>query len=340
MRNKKQIGKLLIGSVIIFVAAFAAVMHIKADSTENVTGWTWGGSDDGAGSSSGVGWFSMNNSNPAAGGAVSYGVNIPASDGSVIGYAWSENVGYLDFDPQDHCITTGVPSATQYLAASCTDNDGNTGGVTRSGNSLVGWARVVSIAQTSATGNSGGWQGWVKMNGANYGITIDPATGKISGYAWNGETSASDGLGVISFRGNVGQLDEYGAQIAPSCIVPAALGGGTKNEGETVTGSVANGACNCSPQVSTCTGGAWVPAISTCTPTAPTAGTCGSANNGSFPSPPSSTMCDNGGSPTPASLSGSGPWSWTCSGICGGAASGTCNATQGGSGSNWKEVAP
>ena len=210
MVKKTNIKKIIL-TVVVFVAVFALtnVAKIKAGSNDNTTGWIWGGSDDGAGNSTGVGWVSMNNVNPGAGGAVSYGTTIPAGNCTgaacnVTGYAYSENLGYIDFDPQDHC-TTGVADTTRYQAASCTEPlTGTTGGVSRSGNNLVGWARFVEIAKASATGNSGGWSGWIQMagsaqNGSSYGVTIDPTTGSLGGYAWNGEST--DGLGAISFNG-------------------------------------------------------------------------------------------------------------------------------------------
>jgi len=60
---------------------------------------------------------------------------------------------------------------------------------------------------------------------------------------------------------------------------------------------------------------------------APIAGQCGKANGGTFADATAATaagLCSTG---TPStSLAGAGPWSWTCSGQNGGAASPTCNA--------------
>jgi prepilin-type N-terminal cleavage/methylation domain-containing protein len=44
----------------------------------------------------------------------------------------------------------------------------------------------------------------------------------------------------------------------------------------------------------------------------PTNGTCGSSNNQNLSSIPSSNLCTNG---TPSIVSGSGPWTWTCTGL-------------------------
>lgn len=169
MKNKK-----ILLSLIIFFC-FAGVVYIShAGTGENATGWLWGGSDDGAGNNTGLGWISMNDINPTSGGG-SYGVNIPdvscsGAGCNLSGYAWSSNVGWINFN-----------------------------GAQRSGNMLTGWAKITSIETAAAAGNSGGWQGQISLsgnatNGNPYGVSIDPATNKLSGYAW------SDELGWIDFR--------------------------------------------------------------------------------------------------------------------------------------------
>src|SRR3989344_9409859 len=114
----------------ITVAALAIFIHgapVQGLSTTPIIGWLWGGSTDdslGGGapsidSATGVGWVSVTsaptnppcNMNPAD----CYGVDIPNGDGAVTGYAWSSNVGWIDFQP-----TAAAP-------------DGSTTGVQRSG---------------------------------------------------------------------------------------------------------------------------------------------------------------------------------------------------------------
>lgn len=51
-------------------------------------------------------------------------------------------------------------------------------------------------------------------------------------------------------------------------------------------------------------------------------GVCGSANGGTFPAAPSSNLCSVG---TATTVSGSGPWTWTCQGINGGS-NASCSA--------------
>jgi hypothetical protein len=223
--------KKIILSVVVFMAFFllAGVAKTKA---AYISGWLWGGSEetsDGTinGNESGVGWISLSSLNcdpdhdgttegTTAGGvienpdypncpsgvpSVNYSFMIPPGNGEVEGYAWSSNLGYIDFQPQRHCTTGAIDSDHPYRALSCNDPEGGTGGVTRSANDLVGWARVVDIARASADGNSGGWEGWIKMSGSNYGVTIDTINNKLNGFAWSGEKAGTpkEGLGYISF---------------------------------------------------------------------------------------------------------------------------------------------
>jgi hypothetical protein len=127
----------------------------------------------------------MNNTNPGAGGANSYGVQIPMNDGSVTGYAWSENVGWISFNAGDLAGCPSAPCSAQ-----------------RASNKLTGWARIVGIENELAAGNSGGWKGWIKLSSVSgdptaYGIQINAdgtiTKGATTSYAW------SDELGWVDF---------------------------------------------------------------------------------------------------------------------------------------------
>ncbi|NTW26830.1 MAG: hypothetical protein HGA36_00680 [Candidatus Moranbacteria bacterium] len=182
MQTKKQNLIKFGATIVVFCAVFAAASATRAGIGSSVTGWLWGGSDDGAGNSSGVGWISMNDTNLGTG--ATYGVNVPLTDGDLVGSGWSENLGYLAFDNSGGYLN-GCP-------------DGNCI-AKRVGSSLQGWARFVEIAQASAVGNSGGWLGWIKLSGVDqggsaYGVTIE-SDGKLNGSAW------SDELGWIKFQG-------------------------------------------------------------------------------------------------------------------------------------------
>jgi len=141
--------------------------------------------------------------NPATGpGDYDYGVDIPPTGqtGQITGYAFSENIGAIDFNPH-----AGCPGSPKYPGAcdpypadpSCSPGSCPTTDAMRNAdNTVTGWARFTEIAQANAVGNSGGWTGWIKLAGPNYGVSVDPNTGNLSGYAW------SDELGTIKFAGD------------------------------------------------------------------------------------------------------------------------------------------
>jgi hypothetical protein len=213
-----KILTLIFACAIVFAMGGAA--KTQAGTTDNVTGWIWGGSQDVSGIYSGLGWISMNSTNcdidddgimdrvnvgigtgdaaapvgcPVDGTPVAnYGVNIPAS-GAVVGYAWSENVGAIDFAPHSSCAAKYAGACDAYpvgVGFPTTD-------VTRTGGNLDGWARIVDVSKAKAVGSSGicggsPCEGWIRMSGSGYGVKIDGA-GKLSDFAW------SDQFGYIDF---------------------------------------------------------------------------------------------------------------------------------------------
>lgn len=160
----------------------------RAGVGDNVSGWVW---------SSTIGWISLNCTNQGSCGASDYGVNVDVS-GNASGYAWSSNIGWIDFNPPGPYPTT--PNSGVHV-------NFVTGAVT-------GWARAYTCISPGCTG---GWDGWIKMAGPGYGVTIDPvACQTTSGsYAWGGGDSANF-VGWINFRGT-----DYGMDIDPSaCVQP------------------------------------------------------------------------------------------------------------------------
>lgn len=182
--------------VIVLAIVLSGAIKTYAGMSESGRGWLWGGSESPSdrvsnGNETSVGWLSVNNVDeegnyidPSA--TVSYGVNIPSSNGSVTGYAWSENYGWISFEAED---LTGCPQSA----------------ATRLGTTLIGGARVLSIRDAGA--NSGGWKGCISLSGVStdntpYGVTI-ASDGRLGGYAWNGEKDLGsgliEGLGWIDF---------------------------------------------------------------------------------------------------------------------------------------------
>jgi hypothetical protein len=112
-----------------------------------------------------IGWISFSGSN--------YGVNIDDS-GNFSGYAWSENIGWISFNPSE---LAGCPSGTCQAQVNLLNGD------------VSGWARALSYG--------GGWDGWIRLRGTNYGVSINTDTGEFSGYAWSDMVA-----GWISFKGS------------------------------------------------------------------------------------------------------------------------------------------
>ncbi|MCD6166700.1 hypothetical protein J7K19_08355, partial [bacterium] len=126
---------------------------------------------------------------------VDYGVNIDGTTGKFSGYAWAENIGWIDFAPPG-----SYPSSPNFSAR--VDLDGTTCG--QIGN-ICGWARAVS-ASSSPT-EAGGWGGWIKLSGTStdgthYGVSLNPATKEFEGWAagWDDDSTSTAVIGWISFN--------------------------------------------------------------------------------------------------------------------------------------------
>ncbi len=198
--------------IVLLLLLFFVKNEALAGTGDNVSGWIWGGTEDGIGGNTSIGWISANSTN--TGSPVSYGVTIPIIDGNLSGYAWSENLGWISFNQAD---LSGCP-------------DGNCV-ATRSGNKLVGWARVLGIKDALATGNSGGWQGWIHLGGSGYNITINSSNGTIitPAFAW------SDELGWLDFSRIIPPCTPLCGDPATHCIGTYA----SSNNCGTCTGTMA-----------------------------------------------------------------------------------------------------
>lgn len=248
---KKKIMSTL--TIFVFVFGVAAYLKTQAGVGENSTGWLWGGGAENEDpavkpwdeTNTNVRWISMNSTNcdtngngsidagdsapvgcPSLGTPLpSYGVNIPAAgcvdpNCNVTGYAWSggddsgNGLGYINFDP-----ASPYPAAPAYSAK-------------RVGNGLEGWARFEEIRAAQAAGNSGGWSGWIKLKGTNYGVTIN-ADGTLAGFGW------SDELGWIDFSRAQTAVSNYNLTV-----VAAGTGSGKVTGGSIINCNVGNvGTC-------------------------------------------------------------------------------------------------
>jgi hypothetical protein len=176
---KKNFRKFFIIGVVVlaFVSYFSFNNYVHSSTTDNVSGFAWNGDT----SLGGAGWLSFNCVSDGSCG--SYGINRH-SDGYLYGYVWSSNYGWLSFGG-----LSGFPS----VAGATPDNakaDLSSGNVT-------GWARFCSVFVSGCLGSllptstTGGWDGWVNLNG----VKVDPISGNFSGYAWGG----GDVIGWIDF---------------------------------------------------------------------------------------------------------------------------------------------
>lgn len=123
------------------------------------------------------------------------------TDGSIVGYAWSSNVGWLQFGGLSGAPTSADDAKIQ--------ND-----------RITGWAKFLS-----ADGTVSGWDGWVLFGGQTHWVNLDSNTNQFSGYAWG-----DDVVGWIDFSGVSGvsvndPICPNGATNWPDCS--SCPGGGT-----------------------------------------------------------------------------------------------------------------
>ena len=196
----------------------------------NVSLWAW---------SENIGWISFNSTdcdpngdgNPSDGPAEciepgrdyvtnpipSYGVNINEITGDFSGFAWSEHIGWIMFDPPGpypFCPATTCPDGSPNYPARL---DFATRKVT-------GWARAcagtVNGDCNSAT-RTDGWDGWILLGpivkgGTDYGVWIDfdVSPAQFRNWAWGEEV-----VGWISFNdSNTGGPIDY--QVITTLSLP------------------------------------------------------------------------------------------------------------------------
>lgn len=149
-----------------------------------------------------------------------YWVAVNENNGKLDGYAWSDNVGWIDFNPSWADIISAGLDTTFY--GNC-ENGCNSPGdncsacYSKTARKFYGWARVVSEADNISSAYD---TGWIRLsdsivNGIDYGLkVVGEADGGVSsnpkggapwgdllGWSWNG-ASLTNGLGWISFNCN------------------------------------------------------------------------------------------------------------------------------------------
>ncbi len=201
-----------------------------ASETQYLSGYAW---------SSNIGWISFSSTTPVVYG-VTYTPNSSTdfSNGKFSGYAWSSNIGWISFgcgQPDTNVaggiLCSGDSSAPNYPVGQVTVNSGPA----LINNKLVGWARACSVFQSGCSGalkDTGGWDGWISLSGqasdvsvSSYGATLDPKTGKFSGFAWGGgNITSTDGTGTNISPQVIGWIDFSGTGTGVPPVPPLAGG--------------------------------------------------------------------------------------------------------------------
>lgn len=160
--------------------------------------------------SSNIGWISFSSTNSTSDGG-DYGITMDGN-GVWSGYAWSDNIGWIKMNPDGPYPET--PNS----------------GVKLDGTNLKGWARACGVFQSGCLAPTktilgtelGGWDGWIKMsgkwgNGANdsYGVSKLNDSDQFEGYAWG-----SDVIGWVNFS------EVYNNGTVPAPVNPGTPGGG------------------------------------------------------------------------------------------------------------------
>ena len=158
---------------------------IEAATGGQIYGYAW---------SETIGWISFNCADLGTCGTSNYYVNIDGS-GNLTGYAWSENIGWIKFGGLNTFPSGG--NGTQQQNA-------NINGI-----NLKGWVRACAGTASgdcsTMTSRTDGWDGWISLSGAGYGVSKNGTA--YSGYAWG-----SDVVGWIDFS----TILNY---EAPSCTI-------------------------------------------------------------------------------------------------------------------------
>lgn len=175
-----------LSSAIVYFGFQKNIRFTNASASNNVRGWAWNAN---------IGWISFNctDNSPQCVNS-NYGVSISSDTGHFSGYAWSSSVGWISFNETgapDYAFNTGC-----LTSGSCSGASNCTACYNFTDRKVYGWGKILSL----------GDNGWIKFSGNKQNgqpwapsVTIDPATGSVSGWAWNANDNGS-GIGWISFN--------------------------------------------------------------------------------------------------------------------------------------------
>ena len=226
LKNKIQTNKkyfIFLNFLIVLTLGFLFVSPVKSNAQANLCpllGWAWSGYTNpewgyittGGGDRplserlEGMGWLSFSGSTPSG---TPYRV-VKNNDGTLVGYAWSSDIGWVRFGG-----LVGPFPGGGYVARDNAKIETN--------NKVTGWARACAVFVSDCTGTlapayyRGGWDGWIALSGGTgagkYGVTYAPSNNELAGWAWGG-----DMVGWISFRDG----QNYGVTLASGnqCNLP------------------------------------------------------------------------------------------------------------------------
>ncbi len=203
--NRNRIFLTSLAFFLFFASIFSFAPKAGATAGDNIYGWGWGANRISAPADDGIGWISFNNcTDPGDSRTCSrlnnYGLKYDATTGYITGYAWSSNVGWIQFGcPVGATCLSGFPS----LPGSGTIADNakiDVDSASHTYGKVTGWARALSLPNPNDTELPSEWaDGWISLSGggkisATYGVSFNMTDGTGTGYAWG-----SNVLGWISF---------------------------------------------------------------------------------------------------------------------------------------------
>lgn len=168
-------------STVAFKVTHPPVAHAQAITTSSeLVGYAW---------SDNIGWISFSGTNNG----VTYGVNEDSS-GNLTGYAWSDSIGWIQFGG-----LSGFPTNSGSTESNATINNGvmhgwvrACAGTVNAGDSQTSPTQVGDC--DSMTSRTDGWDGWISLDGSNYGVSYNATDQQYEGWAWG-----SDVVGWINF---------------------------------------------------------------------------------------------------------------------------------------------
>lgn len=202
-------------------------------------------------------------------------------------------------------VTSAMAITANFIADPGNGNCGSSNGVT------VTTAPTTNLCSTgTASAITGNWPWSWSCSGLNGGITVS-CSANIQTYS---VTFASSGNGTMT--GNTSQTINHGSNTTAVTAVPAK---GYHFTNWTGTG----GFVSTSTSPLTINNVTATMAITANFAADPVNGACGSSNGGTFTAAPTLTLCNSG---TASTVTGSGPWAWTCAGSNGGSPA-SCTAS-------------